>query len=70
LASGALEEPALPAEAAPTNQMTATPTQTTVPMAPESGLVVIRFTPVEPPAPEVITVQVAGPAPTVQSSGS
>ncbi len=64
--------------AVPVAQPSPTTTQSPMPVPPENGLIVIRYTPVEPPAPQVITrtvsqsaaPTVAQPAPTVQSSGS
>lgn len=69
-------EPATP-ETPSTESATADTTLEALPIAPESGLVIIRYTPVAPPAPEVIVKTVSAPAssgtnqtPTVKSSGS
>jgi hypothetical protein len=63
---------------APSQIVAATTTVAPLPSQPQGGLVVLRFTPVEPPPPEVITRTVtvasggggSAPAPTVSSSGS
>ena len=42
-------------DVAPTSSEITTATIVTMPTVPDSGLVVIRFTPVAPPAPQVVT---------------
>ncbi|MGB5655002.1 MAG: hypothetical protein WBN35_00130, partial [Acidimicrobiia bacterium] len=55
-AAGPAEEPALPlAFEPPTTTSTTTTTLAPMPELPERGLVVVRYTPVPPPPPQVVT---------------
>lgn len=62
-ATAASDEPPIPqAIEPPTTTSTTTTTVASVPEMPERGLVVVRYTPVAPPPPEIVTrtVSVAG----------
>ena len=53
-AGATVDEPA-PIATTPPTTATTTSTMATMPTIPDSGLVVIRFTPVPPPPPQVVT---------------
>lgn len=87
LIAARLEEQAPPEPSRPSEgQIASVAPQSAMPVAPAQGLVILRFTPVETPEPEVITVEVGragsprpaaaepssatSPAPQPSSSGS
>jgi hypothetical protein len=87
LVAARIEEKEPPEPARPSDgQVDSVSPQAAMPVSPAQGLVILRFTPVETPEPEVITVDVgragsprpaapepsvaAGPAPQPSSSGS